>query len=205
MASQKPTSLSAKTLREAERCLQHSDRVMAGLVARHGHCRLLNHESSPFSTLVTSIISQMLSTKAADAIERRVVEKVGDLTPASFQAVSTKMLRDAGLSTAKANYILKLAAQVMNESLDLTALRKEADNDVVETLTALPGIGRWTAEMFLMFALGRPDILAIGDAGLQRAARQLYGEAVDLERIARVWKPYRSVASWYLWQHLDQS
>ena len=145
----------------------------------------------------------MLSTKAADAIERRVVEKVGDLTPASFQAVSTKMLRDAGLSTAKANYILELAAQVMDERIDLAALRKEADNDVVEILTALPGIGRWTAEMFLMFSLERPDILAIGDAGLQRAARQLYGEDADLERIARVWKPYRSVASWYLWQHLD--
>lgn len=191
------------TLRLAEACLLDSDPVMKGLVSKHGHCKILNPLRSPFGTLVTSIIGQQLSTQAADIIRQRVIDHVGELTPVGFRSVSTQMLRDAGLSLAKAGYILDLVARVTTKQLDLGALRQAGDDHVIATLTALPGIGRWTAEMFLIFYLGRPDILPIGDAGLQRAARQLYGPSVDLERTARQWKPYRSVASWYLWRHLD--
>ena len=107
------------------------------------------------------------------------------------------------VSAAKSRYIVELAQRVTDGRLDFDALLSQTDDAVIDALTELPGIGRWTAEMFLIFSLKRPDVLALGDAGLQRAARDLYGEDADLESIGQSWRPYRSVASWYLWRHLD--
>jgi len=202
--------LSKRVVRDAVAHLRTADAVMCRLVATHPLCSLAEREYWPFHTLAASIISQQLSAKAADTIERRVAE----LAPIPFQAksflvVPVEALRVAGLSQAKARYIRELAERVCDGRLNLNALPEIDDEKAVEILCELPGIGRWTAEMFLIFGLKRPNILSVGDAGLQRAVRLLYGgkskaEAL-LERVAGPWSPYRSVASWYLWRHLDGS
>ncbi len=190
-------------MRAAERHLSQSCEVMARLVTVHGPCPISDREFLPFQTLAASIISQQLSAKAAGTIERRVLTIVSSFTPAGFLAVPLDALRSAGLSSAKARYILELAQRVNDGRLDFDVLLRRADDDVIAALVELPGIGRWTAEMFLIFGLRRPDVLALGDAGLQRAARLLYGEDADLESVGLSWRPYSSVASWYLWRHLD--
>jgi DNA-3-methyladenine glycosylase II len=126
-----------------------------------------------------------------------------DYTPAAFLALTPEALRGAGLSGAKTRYILELARRTQERLIDFDALQQHSDEDALAALVALPGIGRWTAEMFLIFSLKRPDILSLGDAGLQRAARLLYGEGADLEKVAEPWRPYRSAASWYLWRYLE--
>lgn len=203
MATPKPWRLSIKTVREAEKYLSLSCEVMARLVTTYGSCQLVNREFRPFHTLATSIISQQLSAKAADTIKRRILKVVPTFHPSEFLAVPLEVLRKAGLSTAKAKYIFELATRVDDGRLNFDVLLHQTDDDVIATLTELPGIGRWTAEMFLIFGLRRPDVLATGDAGLQRAVRLLYGDAADLNSIGQAWKPYCSVASWYLWRYLD--
>ena len=188
---------------DAERHLRQSCRVMARLIVEHGPCPLADREFRPFQTLANSIISQQLSAKAADTIERRVQAIVPGFTPAGFLAVPTEALRAAGLSSAKARYILELAQRVSDGRLNLEAMQEAPDADVIAALVELPGIGQWTAEMFLIFGLSRPDVLSLGDAGLQRAVRLLFGDDAKLEHMGQSWRPFCSVASWYLWRHLD--
>lgn len=188
---------------DAERHLSQSCPIMARLIVEHGPCSLADREFRPFQTLANSIISQQLSAKAADTIERRVQAIVPGFTPAGFLAVPPEALRAAGLSSAKARYILELAQRVSDGRLNLEAMQEMPDADVIAALVALPGIGQWTAEMFLIFGLSRPNVLSLGDAGLQRAARLLFGEDVTLDAVGQLWRPYCSVASWYLWRHLD--
>jgi DNA-3-methyladenine glycosylase II len=195
--------LSAQTIGAAEQHLSQSCAVMARLVLAHGRCPIIERDFSPFQTLAGSIISQQLSSKAADTIKRRVLEVVPSFTPDGCLSVSFDALRGAGLSTRKTRYIIELSHRVHDGRLDFDALARQPDEDVITALAALPGIGRWTAEMFLIFGLKRPNVLALGDAGLQRAARLLYGEDAELETVGRAWQPYCSVASWYLWRHLD--
>jgi DNA-3-methyladenine glycosylase II len=203
MAKRSPLILSDKVMADAERYLSRSCGIMALLVTTHGSCPLAKLEFRPFQTLVTSIIRQQLSAKAAETIGHRVLEVAPRFCPSEFMAASFETLRAAGLSAAKVKYITGLASRVNDGRLNFDALLRQSNRAVIAALTDLPGVGRWTAEMFLIFGLKRPDVLAIGDAGLQRAVRQLYGKAATLERIGRTWKPYRSVASWYLWRHLD--
>ena len=195
-------------VRKAERHLAKVDPIMQRLIVRHGHCPIADREFQPFHMLANSIISQQLSTRVAAAIKVRV----GALVGVPFQAgkvLSTApvKLRGAGLSTAKARYIRELAAHVNDGRLDFEAIVTLDDEAVIDKLVIVPGIGRWTAEMFLLFGLKRLDVLALGDAGLQRAARNLYGSkrksARLLPRVAESWRPYRSVASWYLWRSLE--
>lgn len=205
MASIKYHPLSARMIGAAEKHLSQSCEVMARLIIVHGSCPLAGREFMPFQTLVTSIISQQLSAKAADTIERRVLAVVSSFTHAGFLAVPLDALRSSGLSSAKARYIIELAQRVNDGRLNFDVLLRQSDEDVIATLVNLPGIGRWTAEMFLIFGLRRPDVLALGDAGLQRATRLLYGKNADLESVGQTWRPYCSVASWYLWRHLDDN
>jgi DNA-3-methyladenine glycosylase II len=193
---------------KAEAYLRQSDRVMDNLILKHGPCTLAQRPLDIFHTLVVSIISQQLSAKASDKIERRVAECI----PYPFNAkdmvcIPPEHLRKAGLSFKKVTYIRNLAEKINNGSLSYEVLASKSDEEVVASLVQLPGIGQWTAEMFLIFGLKRPDVLALGDAGLQRAAKTLYpGMAINgkaLEKASERWKPYRSVASWYLWRHLD--
>ena len=202
-----PSSLD-QAIREAEHYLAHADPVMRRLIARHGPCPLAEREFEPFHMLANSIISQQLSTKAAATIKQRVGELVGvPFQTEKVLAVSSEKLRDAGLSQAKARYIRELAARVVDGRLIFDELMAIEDEAVIEKLIEANGIGRWTAEMFLLFGLKRLDVLALGDAGLQRSARILYGKRRKsetlLRRVAEAWKPYRSIACWYLWRSLE--
>jgi DNA-3-methyladenine glycosylase II len=181
---------------------------MKRLIAKHGHCPLAEREFEPFHMLANSIISQQLSTKAAATIKQRVGELVG----VPFQtdrviSTSIEKLRGAGLSQAKTRYIRELAGHIIDCRLDFNEINFLDNESVIEKLIIVPGIGRWTAEMFLLFGLKRLDVLAVGDAGLQRAARNLYGKKRKSEtllpRVAETWRPYRSIASWYLWRSLE--
>ena len=185
----------------AARHLTEACDIMAGLVSRIGPCTLPALDHPPFGTLASSIIGQQLSIKAAQTIEARVLALTGRLEPASILAVEVDGLRACGLSAAKVRYLWALSEAVAAGRLDFEALATMEETDAVKALVALPGIGPWTAEMFLIFGLKRPDVLSVGDAGLQRASRDLYGK--PLEEIADRFRPYRSVASWYLWRHLD--
>jgi len=198
----------ATVIRRAERRLAQADPVMKRLIAKHGHCPLAEREFEPFHMLANSIISQQLSTKAAATIKQRVGMVVG----VPFQtdrvlSVSSDRLRGAGLSAAKTRYIRELAARVCDGRLNFAELTAIDDEAVIAKRIEAPGIGRWTAEMFLLFGLKRLDVLALGDAGLQRAAKLLYGKKRKsltlLPRVAEAWRPYRSVASWYLGRSLE--
>jgi len=181
---------------------------MKRLIIKHGHCPLAEREFEPFHMLANSIISQQLSSRAAKTIKQRV----GILVGVPFQAeqvlsTSIEKLRGAGLSQAKARYIVELAAKITDGRLDFEPIVALEDGAVIEKLTMLSGVGRWTAEMFLLFGLKRMDVLVIGDAGLQRAAHNLYGNKrfspTLLTRVAEAWRPYRSIGSWFLWRSLE--
>jgi len=202
----RPVVLTSERQRLAELHLLKADRVMAKLVRTHGSCKLGSRAFRPFHALTTAIISQQLSVKAADTIASRVaLHATRPFEPKSILAVAPEALRDAGLSGAKAKYIQGLAKRVEDGTLRFPEIRRLHDEAAIAVLTEVPGIGRWTAEMFLIFTLKRPDILSLGDAGLCRAVRLLYGEAADMQRVAERWRPYRSVACWYLWKHLDSN
>jgi DNA-3-methyladenine glycosylase II len=196
-----------RAIRLAERHLTAADPIMQRLIAKHGHCPLAEREFEPFHMLANSIISQQLSTKAAATIKHRVGVLVG-MPFQTSKVLSTPIedLRGAGLSQAKTRYIRELAGHVKDGRLDFEGIVALDDEAVIEQLVVVPGIGRWTAEMFLLFGLKRLDVLALGDAGLQRAARNLYGKRRNtktlLLRVAEPWRPYRSIASWFLWRSL---
>jgi DNA-3-methyladenine glycosylase II len=192
-------------MKSPEQHLSERCSVMAELVLRYGHCPLQDKTYTPFETLAASIIGQQLSVKAAATIENRVLALIGGaLTPEGILAAAPEALRACGLSNAKVKYVRALAERVAAGTMDFTAMSVEPDNEVVITeLVQLPGIGRWTAEMFLIFGLKRLDVLSLGDVGLQRAVRLHFGEAETLASIGPRWQPYRSIASWYLWQSLD--
>jgi DNA-3-methyladenine glycosylase II len=206
--SRKTSTDIAQLIRVAERCLARSDPIMKRLIAAHGPCPLAEREFEPFHMLANSIISQQLSFKAAATIKQRVGALIGvPFQAAKVLAVADEQLRGAGLSQAKARYIRELAMHVADTRLEFNEIHLLNDEAVIEKLVQIPGIGRWTAEMFLLFGLKRPDVLALGDAGLQRAARLLYGKGRKsktlLRRSAERWRPYRSIASWYLWRSLE--
>jgi DNA-3-methyladenine glycosylase II len=202
----RPVVLTSERQRLAEQHLLRSDRVMAKLVRRHGNCGIVTGAFRPFHALTTAIISQQLSVKAAETIASRVaLHAPRPFEASSILTVAPESLRAAGLSGAKAKYIHGLARLVEEGSLDFVHIRKLHDEAAIAALTEVPGIGRWTAEMFLIFTLRRPDILSLGDAGLSRAVRVLYGDTADMQHVAERWRPYRSVACWYLWKHLDSN
>lgn len=174
---------------------------------RVGPCRIQYSEPT-FEALVRSIVFQQLSGKAAGTIYGRVVQAVGDVTPERLAAKSPEELRALGLSGQKSKYILDLAEKTRTGVVrfqDLPALDDEA---VIEHLTQVKGVGVWTAHMFLIFALRRPDILPTGDLGIRNAVHRAYRlkeppKPERLEKLAVKWRPYASVASWYLWRSID--
>lgn len=202
-----------KLLRKAERHLAKADPVLGRVIKRHGPCGLAAKNSDPFHILCTSIISQQLSTKAADTIQARVQKHLGchpHLKPQPLMAAKHEDLRACGLSNGKAQWLRAIAERSHSGAFSFAALEKMDDEAAIEALDALPGIGRWTAEMFLIFALGRLDIFAMDDVGLRRGVNLLYGKGRKLSdrrtlAITRAWAPYRSVASWYLWRGLDNA
>ena len=158
-----------------------------------------------------SIVGQQLSVKAAATIYGRVTELYGGSTPTPAQLIATdpEDLRAAGLSYSKAAYLRDLAERIEDGDLDLAALPELNDKEVGEMLIQVKGLGQWTVDMFLMFHLGRPDVLPVGDLGIRRAAEQAYGlrklpSPERLKRLARPWRPYRTLACLYLWESLDK-
>ncbi len=195
----------------AETFLTKADPLMGRLIAHYRPCTLGQTHRDPFHTLSYSIISQQLSTKAADTIYRRVAARVGAkkrLMPAQLLACPATDLRACGLSNAKAKWLHALAEATDTGVLDFKALKKMDDAAALATLDALPGIGQWTAEMALIFAFDRLDIFSMGDVGLRRMVNRLYNKGRPLSdrrtlKITGAWAPYRSVASWYLWRAAD--
>jgi DNA-3-methyladenine glycosylase II len=165
-----------------------------------------------YGTLVRAIVGQQLSTKAASTIYGRVLDLFGRKVPAPSQLIAADpdALRAAGLSRAKVAYLRDLAERVEDGELELDRLAELPDQEVSEQLTAVKGLGQWTADMFLIFHLGRPDVLAAGDLGIRRAAERAYElpkipDVKTLTRIAEPWRPYRSLACLYLWESLDNA
>jgi DNA-3-methyladenine glycosylase II len=176
------------------------DAVMAALCARHGPARLSRRR--PFPALVGAIVSQQISGKAADTIAARLRARY-PITPEALATAHPMRLRSAGLSRAKARYIRELAR--FARAGGLKGLSRLPDDEIIVRLTAVNGVGVWTAEMFLMFSLGRPDVWPLADGGVQRAARQLYAatDRAQLIELGERFRPFRSHAAWYLWRSLD--
>jgi DNA-3-methyladenine glycosylase II len=202
---------SAADVATAEKFLARRDPVMKRLIAAHKPCTLIGTKRDPFHVLCTSIISQQLSVKAADTIQSRVSTQVGarkNLKPLHIINAVHDDLRACGLSHAKARWLRTISEKVNDGTFSFTKLKRMDDATAIEALDALPGIGRWTAEMYLIFALHRLDIFAMDDAGLRRSINKLYNDGTPLDdeetlSITDRWAPYRSVASWYLWRMID--
>ena len=200
-------------LRQAELHLSKADKKLAPVIAASGPCRIKPH-TDYYGELVGSIVGQQLSTKAAATIWQRVLTLFGGQmpTPQQLIKVDDQKLRDAGLSWAKVRYVKDLAEHVLDKRLDLEHIATIPNEQVIEQLTAVKGIGEWSAHMFMMFGLGRLDILPVGDLGIRKAAMQLYKldkmpspAAIITIANKNKWHPYESVASWYLWQSLDNN
>ena len=184
------------------------DATLGALIDRIGPIEQRLEEYS-YSSLASAIVAQQLSDKAAATIWGRLVEALGgDATPAHVLAADDATLRGAGLSGSKTAFLRDLAQRVADGSLDLHHVATLPDDDVIAELTIVKGIGRWTAEMFLIFSLGRPDILAIDDGALRSAVAWLYrlddeDSRTAIARVGEAWAPYRTCASLYLWQGLS--
>lgn len=195
----------------ARRLLMRRDPVMRDLMRRYGTCGLADSQhTDPYKALVHSIMAQQLSSQAAATIARRFAELFDGRfpTPAQVLEMPAERLRSAGLSGMKVSFIRDLAARVHEGTLHLASLDAMTDEEVIAELTTVKGIGRWTAEMFLMFRLHRPDILPLGDLGIVNAMKRAYGlrkppTPARMMKIGESWRPYRSVACWYLWASLD--
>jgi DNA-3-methyladenine glycosylase II len=196
----------SSALRKAERHLGRKDAALKRLIKQVGPCTL-QPGGKPFELLSRAIISQVISTKAALAISARVltVLEPNSLTPAAMTAVSEESLRGAGLSRAKVLALKDLAERVESGALPVKRLPDLSDEEVIDLLVPIRGIGRWTAEMFLVFGLGRLDVLPVDDFGLRAGVRDTYELAelprrADLRERAEPWRPYRSIATWYFWR-----
>jgi DNA-3-methyladenine glycosylase II len=196
--------------------LRAADPVMDRLIEEHGSIvrRELKEErrGDAYGALLRSIVGQQLSTKAARTIYGRMLELFDGHppTPKQLLAVDPDEIRAAGLSRPKISYLRDLAQHVEDGTLELDRLDELSDEKIIEELIAVKGIGEWSAHMFLMFHLGRPDVLPVGDQGIRNAVRTQYRlrkvpDAKRLEKIARPWRPYRTLACLYLWSSLDNT
>jgi len=191
----------------AKRTLARRDPVLAGIMRRHPRVHLVAR-GEPFQTLARAIVGQQISVKAAQSVWNRVLEVAPGMSPAEVLAVKRPRLRACGLSDRKTEYIADLALHFAEGAVHPHCWPDMEDEAVIAELVAVRGIGRWTAEMFLMFNLLRPDVYPLGDLGLLKAVRLTYfrGRDVPLARIRKLgeqWAPWRSVATWYLWRSLD--
>ncbi len=204
----------------ARRLLMRRDPVLAELIRKHGPCGLAAAQRADhFTALVRAITGQQLSTKAASTIFSRLVALMPEgVTPEALAGLSDEQFRAVGMSRQKVAYFRDLSEKVVSGALPLRSaatpggaadpLDAMTDDEVIAALTQVKGIGRWTAEMFLMFRLHRPDVLPSGDLGIVNAVKSVYRLRKKptpdrIRKIGEAWRPYRSVASWYLWRSLD--
>lgn len=202
-------SAAAVSAARAVRHLRRADPVLAALIDRVGPCRLqVRAGGTHFEALTRSIVYQQLSGSAAATIHARVIAALDSVTPDAVAAASDDALRAAGLSRQKICYLRDLAARSSAGGLDIPRLHELPDEEIITTLSVVKGIGRWTAQMFLIFRLGRPDVLPELDLGVRKGARLTYRmrtlpSVKRLVKLGQRWAPYRSFASWYLWRALD--
>lgn len=197
--------------RAAVRHLKRADPVMARIITQVGPCRFGRQtDHSHFHHLTRAIVYQQLSGKAAATIHRRYLELFGGRSPEAEDvlAQAESALRACGLSTQKTRYVRDLAAHVRDATLPLDRVHAMPDDEVIAALTQVKGIGRWSAQMFLMFRLGRPDVLPDGDLGIQNAIRRAWAlrTAPTPKRVRKIgapWSPWATIASWYLWRSID--
>jgi DNA-3-methyladenine glycosylase II len=192
---------------QATQELAASDEVMQKLIVRFSGM-LLHSRSDAFSTLARAILGQQISVKAADSIWQKLSNAIGEVTPRTILEAEHDVLRACGLSLRKMNYIQDLSMRFADGTLDSAAWSGMDDEALIDKLTQIKGIGRWTAEMFLIFHMLRPDVLPMDDLGLQRALSMHYNANQPVSRlkmraIAKPWQPWRSVATWYLWRSLE--
>jgi DNA-3-methyladenine glycosylase II len=205
--------MSADDFARARRLLMRRDPVLAPIIRKYKQRSILDGPAmDPFSALVRTITSQQLSTKAAATIHRRILELMpaGVATPEALERISDDQLRAAGLSRQKIAYVRDLARHAVSGDLPLHTLNALSDDDVIAAITRVKGLGQWSAEMFLMFRLHRADVLPVDDLGIVTAVQRLYGlrkrpKPDRLRKIAEPWRPYRTVACWYLWRSLENT
>jgi DNA-3-methyladenine glycosylase II len=196
--------------------LRQSDDTLARVIDERGpldlDARVRGRPQDAYGALLRAIVGQQLSVKAARTIYERFTAIFGGKTPTPEELleVDADTLRSAGLSRAKANYVRSLGEHVISGELELDRLDELSDDEIMAELTAVKGLGEWTAHMFLLFHLGRPDVLPVGDLGVRRAVERLYGlealpSVAELEALGERWRPYRSLASLYLWESLDNA
>jgi DNA-3-methyladenine glycosylase II len=188
--------------------LKKSDVILASIIERVGPCRITYREPT-FEALARSIVFQQLSTKAARTIYTRFEEAAGGaLTPEAIRNLTVGEMRRAGLSKQKIGYIRDLAEHALSGTVDFECLPQMADEEIIVSLTSIKGVGVWTAHMFLIFALRRPNVLPVGDFGVRSAIQRAYKKRKlptpkEIEKLAKNWHPYCSFASWYLWRSLE--
>lgn len=186
------------------------DKHLGKLIRKHGPCKI-RRRSSPyyFEDMVSSIVGQQLSGKAAKTIFTRVktlLTKGKIITPESVIRAKDDKLRERGMSWSKVSYVKDLAKKVKMGGVDIGKLNKLTDDQIIDELTKVKGIGRWTAEMFLMFTLARPDVFPLDDLGIQKGMNKLFKKKLDkknMNKLAKNWKPHRTTASWYIWKVTD--
>jgi DNA-3-methyladenine glycosylase II len=199
----------AQHIKAARLHLQKNDPVFKPLLKAVGPFTAKTHRDR-FGTLVNSILSQQISVNAARTIKERLVTAIAPekISPVTLRKFDVDSLRQLGVSRQKAGYVLDLAAKVHEGVVDLQSIHRKDDESVIDEMTQVKGIGRWTAQMFLMFSLGRLDILPVDDLGLKNAIRAQYQledlpNKQQMEQLAENWRPYATIACWYLWQSLE--
>ncbi|WP_256684012.1 DNA-3-methyladenine glycosylase family protein [Halococcus qingdaonensis] len=183
------------------------DPVLRALVEEFGELEIDTAED-PFERLVVSIINQSVSTASANAVRERVFERFNEITPAAVLAADADELSDAGLGETKTEYVRNAARAFRERDLGREGLADASDEEVIDELGEIHGVGEWTARMYLIFALGREDVLPLGDLAVRRGIESLYGDGEELTRaemreIAERWRPYRSLATLYIWHHYE--
>lgn len=196
-------------MRKALNHLRKCDPILSAIIEKVGPCKIAYGDPS-FESLAEAIVYQQLNGKAALTIFNRFADLAGrPLTPQGILKLTEQQMRSAGLSKQKLSYIRSLAELTQSGELDFSHLPDLPDDQVIAHLTEVKGVGTWTAQMFLMFSLRRPDVLPTGDFGIQSAIRKHYRKRkmpkpAEMEKIAKPWSPYRTFACWYLWRSLDQ-
>ena len=192
---------------KAEKALL-KDKYIGPLVKKYGKCKIRPIDQKDyFKDLVDAIVQQQLSLKAAATIFGRITKELGGkVTPERILRKKDETLRACGLSYSKIKYLKDLSSRVKNGNLVLSKMNKLSDQEVMEELIAVKGIGKWTTDMFLMFTLARPDVFPAEDMGIRNAMKQILKKDMSFERMVKFaerWRPWRTVASWYLWKILD--
>lgn len=206
-----PSGLSERDLARAARLLARRDPVLGGVIRQYStRSHLERAAMDPFAALVRTITAQQISTRAAATIHGRLLALMpAGVLPETLLALTDDQLRQAGLSRQKTLYVRDLAAKAASGELPLHTLHELSDEEVVEAIVKVKGLGRWSAEMFLMFRLRRPDVLPVDDLGIVTAIQRLYGlrrrpKPDRIRKIGEAWRPYRTVACWYLWRSLEK-